>query len=75
MKPTSPLKWSAVAFGIFWAGWMIWSSGPVNRGSAVIFSIGGIFVGYLWYRGMRWWFQRTGLLPRNEDPPSHPGIG
>jgi hypothetical protein len=69
MKPATPLKLSAIAFAVLWTGWMIWSSGSFERVNAVILSIGGALVGYLWYRLMRWWFQRTGLLPHDENPP------
>jgi hypothetical protein len=69
MKPTTPLKLSAIAFAVFWTGWMIWSSGSFERVNAVILSIGGALAGYLWYLGMRWWFRRIGLLPHSENPP------
>jgi hypothetical protein len=68
MKPATPLKLSAIAFAVLWTGWMIWASGPFEYVNAVMLPIGGAVVGYLWYYGMRWWFQRAGLLPHSENP-------
>ena len=70
MKPTTPLKLSAIAFAVLWTGWMIWSSGSFERANAVILSIGGAVAGYLWYLAMRWWFRRSGLLPDDKNPPA-----
>jgi len=65
----TPLKWSAVAFAVLWTGWMIWWSGSYDAVNIVILTICGSVVGYLWYRAMRWQFQRKGMLPRDVHPP------
>ena len=63
------LKWSAVVFAVLWTGWMIWWSGDYDRVNVIMLTICGAMVGYLWYRFMRWHFQRKGLLPRDVHPP------
>jgi hypothetical protein len=35
--------------------------------NVVIVACCGAAVGYLWYRAMRWQFERMGMLPRRED--------
>ena len=63
------LKWSAVVFAVLWTGCMIWWSGDYDRVNVVMLTIWGAVAGYLWYRFMRWHFQRKGLLPREVHPP------
>jgi hypothetical protein len=63
------LKWSAVVFAVLWIGWMIWWSGDYDRVNVVMLTICGAIAGYLWYRFMRWHFQRKGLAPRDVHPP------
>lgn len=48
------LRWGAAFLAAFWAVFMTLSS-PEPRGlpSAFIFSIGGVFVGVLWYAAMK----------------------
>ena len=68
MNPATSLKLSAVGFTIMWTGWMLWWSGSFDRVNVTMLAISGIVVGYVWYRAMRWQFQRRGMLPRNQDP-------
>jgi hypothetical protein len=70
MKPTTPLKLSAIAFTVLWCGWMLWWSGTYDRASVIILAICGAVAGYLWYLAMRWWFRRISLLPRNTGDSS-----
>jgi hypothetical protein len=65
LTPNTPLKWGAVAFGVFWTGAMLWwtgSSGPVE---ICILALCGALGSYGWYHGMRFAFRRVGLLPSN----------
>ena len=64
MNPVTPLKLSSVLFAILWAVWMIWWSGNFGIVNIVIFTIGGAIAGWLWFLAMRWYFRRTGLLPK-----------
>ena len=64
-NPLARLKLSAVAFAVLWTGWMLWWSGSFDRANVIILTICGIVAGYVWYRCMRWYFQRTDSLPRN----------
>ena len=64
MQPTTPLKLSAVAFAVLWSGWMVWASGSYEPANMIILAVCGSVAGYLWYRIMRWCFQRINLLPR-----------
>ena len=66
MDQISRLKWSSVAFAVLWTGWMIWWSGIFDAANIVILTICGAVAGYFWYRCMRWYFQRRGMLPRDE---------
>jgi len=66
MTPATRLKWSTVIFTVLWTGWMLWWSGSFDRANVIILAICGAVVGYAWYRAMRWHFQRSGMLPRNE---------
>ncbi|MBI5322230.1 hypothetical protein [Bradyrhizobium sp.] len=64
MHPETPLKISSIAFAILWTVWMVWWSGafdPVNVG--IMAACGGL-AGWLWFRAMRWYFRRAGLLPK-----------
>jgi predicted glycosyl hydrolase (DUF1957 family) len=65
MKPTTPLKLSAIAFTVLWSGWMLWWSGTYEPANIIILSVCGSIAGYLWYRGMRWSFRLMRLLPRD----------
>jgi uncharacterized membrane protein YfcA len=66
MSPATSLKFSAVLFTVLWIGWMLWWSGSFDWANVIILTVSGIVAGYLWYRVMRWYFQRRGLLPRNQ---------
>jgi hypothetical protein len=68
MIPTSPLKLSAIVFAATWTGWMLWRSGSLEPVNIIMLAIGGVAVGYGWYRAMCWQFQRRGMLPRNDQP-------
>lgn len=69
MKPTTPLKLSAIAFTVLWSGWMLWSSGSYEPANIIILAVCGSVAGYLWYRIMRWCFQRMKMLPNNSADP------
>ncbi len=64
MHPETPLKLSSAAFGLIWTVWMVWWTGEFNAVGIGIFVVCGALAGWLWFRGMRWYFRRTGLLPR-----------
>lgn len=66
-RPLIPLKAGAVAFTALWTAWMMWSSGSYSSVNLVILALFGSFAGYLWYRAMRWQFERMGMLPRRRD--------
>jgi hypothetical protein len=76
MKPRVPLQYCSIAFAVMWGGWMFWSSDSHSIASLAVWAVGGAIAGYLWYLGMRWWFQRIKLLPRdgadNGAKPSAP---
>ncbi|SFP29553.1 hypothetical protein SAMN05216330_106307 [Bradyrhizobium sp. Ghvi] len=66
-RPLFPLKAGAIAFTLLWTAWMMWWSGSFSSANVVILAFCGAAVGYLWYRAMRWQFERMGMLPRPED--------
>ena len=68
MITTTQLKLCAVMFTVLWTGWMLWSSGSLDRVNVILLSTCGIAAGYAWYRAMRWQFQRSGMLPRDDHP-------
>jgi hypothetical protein len=59
MQSQMSLKWSAIVFAVLWTVWMVWWSGSVQPANVVILVICGVMVGYFWYLGMRWFFQRA----------------
>jgi hypothetical protein len=59
MQSQMSLKWSAIVFAVLWTVWMVWWSGSVQLANVVILAICGVMVGYFWYLGMRWFFQRA----------------
>ena len=61
------LKLGAIFFTTFWIGGMLWWSGEYHPANIIILAICGIVGGYLWYLAMRWFFERTHLLPQNGD--------
>ena len=61
------LKAGAVIFTVLWTAWMMWWGGSYSSANLVILMLIGTLVGYLWYRAMRWQFERMGMLPRRED--------
>ncbi|MDD1519961.1 hypothetical protein DCG74_14145 [Bradyrhizobium sp. WBAH42] len=68
-RPLLPLKAGAIVFTLLWTAWMMWWSGSFSSANVVILALCGAAVGYLWYRAMRWQFERMGMLPRREDQP------
>jgi hypothetical protein len=68
MKPTIPLKLSAIAFAVLWSGWMLWLSD--EPGTLGITAICATVAGLLWYRIMRWCFRLMRLLPDIGPDPS-----
>ena len=69
MDQAKRLKWSAIAFTVFWIGGMLWWSGTYDPVNIIILSVCGAWAGYFWYHAMRWWFRRMGLLPHNGIDP------
>ena len=65
MNPANTLKISSAMFAVLWAGWMIWSSGDFGVANIAIFAVVGAIAGWLWFLGMRWFYRRSGLLPKN----------
>jgi hypothetical protein len=61
------LKAGAVIFTVLWTAWMMWWSGSYSSANLVILMLIGTLVGYLWYRAMRWQFERMGMVPHRED--------
>ncbi|BAC51940.1 bsl6675 [Bradyrhizobium diazoefficiens USDA 110] len=66
-RPLLPLKAGAIIFTLLWTAWMMWWGGSFSSASVVILALCGAAVGYLWYRAMRWQFERMGMLPRKDD--------
>lgn len=66
--PLLPLRAGAVTFTVLWTAWMMWWSGSYSSANLVVLTLLGAVVGYLWYRAMRWQFERMGMLPRKDDP-------
>jgi len=62
-NPTLPLKLGAIAFTVLWAAWMLWSSGSFDGVDITLLALCAAIAGYVWYRLMRWSFQRMMLLP------------
>ena len=60
MNPATSWKLSAIAFTVLWTGGMLWWSGSFDPANIIILAICGTAAGYIWYRVMRWLFQRHG---------------
>ena len=69
-RPLLPLKAGAIILTVLWTAWMMWWSGSVSRVDLVILTLCGAVVGYLWYRAMRWQFERMGMLSHNDEGPA-----
>jgi hypothetical protein len=67
-RPLFSLKAGAVIFTVLWTTWMMWWSGSYSSANLVILTICGTLVGYVWYRAMRWQFERMGMVPRKNEP-------
>nr|WP_249142243.1 hypothetical protein [Bradyrhizobium diazoefficiens] len=61
------LKAGAIVFTLLWTAWMMWWSGSFSRADVVVLALCGAGVGYLWYRAMRWQFERMGMLPDKDE--------
>jgi hypothetical protein len=68
MHPITQLKLCAIMFTVLWTGWMLWSSGSLERANVIVLSVCGVAAGYAWYLAMRWQFQRGGMLVRDDHP-------
>ncbi len=66
-RPLISLKAGAVIFMALWTAWMMWWSGSYSSANLVILAACGAAVGYVWYRAMRWQFERMGMLPQKDD--------
>ena len=66
-RPLLPLRAGAATLTALWTAWMMWWSGSYSSVNLFILTLCGSLVGYLWYRAMRWQFERMGMLPRRED--------
>ena len=66
-RPLIPLKAGAIIFTVLWTAWMMWWGGSYSSANLVILALCGSVVGYVWYRAMRWQFERMGMLPRNDE--------
>ena len=63
MKPASSLQLSAVAFTVFWFGWMLWVSGTDDFSIIATLALCNAATGFAWYRLMHWSFRHMHLLP------------
>lgn len=68
--PLLPLRAGAIAFTVLWTAWMMWWTGASSSASLLVMLPTGTVVGYLWYRAMRWQFERMGMLPRQDQTKS-----
>ena len=59
MNPSTRLKWSAIVFAGLWIVGMVCWDGSFSRANLVTTTIGGVLLGYVWYRFMRWWVSRS----------------
>jgi hypothetical protein len=66
-RPLLPLRAGAIILTLLWTAWMMWWSSSFSSPSVAILACCGAAVGYLWYRAMRWQFERMGMVPRQED--------
>lgn len=66
-RPILSLRAGAIIFTVLWTAWMMWWSGSNDAAGVVILTVCGAVVGYLWYRAMRWQFERMGMLPRRDE--------
>ena len=68
--PLIPLKAGAIVFTLLWTAWMTCWSGSASSANVVVLALCGAVVGYLWYRAMRWQFERMGMLSHNDEEPA-----
>ncbi|MGY8677578.1 hypothetical protein Q2941_07145 [Bradyrhizobium sp. UFLA05-153] len=66
-RPLISLKAGAVIFTVLWTTWTMWWSGSHSSANVVILAASGAAVGYVWYRAMRWQFERMGMVPHKDD--------
>jgi hypothetical protein len=67
MNPATQLKLCAIMFTVLWTGWMLWSSGSLDRVNVIMLTGCGVAAGYAWYRAMLWQFRRSGMVGRNDN--------
>lgn len=64
MDQVRRLKFSAIAFGVFWSAFMVWWSGEYHPVNIVILAVCGAIAAALWYWAMgryfRWISARKG---------------
>ena len=65
LTPDTPLKWSAIAFGVFWTVAMLWWTGSSEPVEICILTLCGALGGFGWYLAMAFVFRRIGLLSSN----------
>jgi hypothetical protein len=53
MYPSTRLKLCSVFFTVFWILGMLWWSHSIDGVNIMMLTIGGVLVGYFWYRAMR----------------------
>jgi hypothetical protein len=63
MNASTPLKWGAIAFAVFWTVAMLWWMGATGPVEILIPAFCGALGSYGWYHAMRFAFRRAGLLP------------
>jgi hypothetical protein len=56
MNPERRLLLASIAFAVLWALGMIWWSDR-SPASIIIWLIGGVLIGVLWYYAMRWFMR------------------
>lgn len=67
MNPTTPLKWGAVVFALFWTGTMLWWVGATAPVEILILAFCGALGSYGWYHAMRLAFHYARLLPLQRE--------
>jgi hypothetical protein len=63
MNATTPLRWGAAVFAVFWTATMPCWAGSSEPFEILIFVLCGALGGYGWYYAMCFGFRYAGLLP------------
>ncbi|NVO13794.1 MAG: hypothetical protein HXX10_07140 [Rhodoplanes sp.] len=50
----------SIVMAVFWTAGMLWMSWPVNAVAVVVFPVGGVVFGWLWYRLFGAYMRRLG---------------